>query len=285
MRRRSKYSCSAAMDIFVTSLLFSRHSLHCAPHPQRRTWPLCMQDSRRPLAPPRWVPQLHPACQMRLALCPDQEALQLEGMPWNAAAAKTIMAVKKQLSYELTQDKLLHYMSEWCGTPKLVQGACCYEDCAVENDIEDVAAKQALRERLENCYLRIPHCIKGTVPESIQERLRLFYSRTSWGNINVFKCGQAAQALAKRGLNVVRMFIGLSSGGVGQSLYSTHLQAMYAIYFAFFDPQIWFNEEEMRKQVEQPNGCIILTGQEAPASGRPCSLALRLSFCCCVFGF
>ena len=193
--------------------------------------------------------------------------------------------VKKQLSYEFTKDKLLHYMSEWCGTPKLVQGACCYEDCAVENDLEDVAAKQALRERLENCYLRIPHCIKGTVPESIQQRLRLFYSRTFWGNINVFKCGQAAQALAKRGLNVVRMFIGLSSGGVGQSLYSTHLQAMYAHNFAFFDPQIWFNEEEMRKQVEQPNGCIILTGQEAPASGRPCSLALRLSFCCCVFGF
>ena len=213
------------------------------------------------------------------------EAPQLEGMPWIAATAKTIMAVKKQLSYELTQDKLLHYMSEWCDMPKLVEGACCYEDCAVQYDFEDVAARQVLRERLENCYLRIPHCIKGTVPQPIQERLRLFYSRTFWGNIQVFKCGQAAQALAKRGLNVVRMFIGLSSGGVGQSLYSTHLQAMYAHNFAFFDPQIWFNEEEMRKQVEQLNGCIILTGQETPASGRPCSLACRLSFSCCVFVF
>ena len=106
-KKKQYYSCSAAIDIFVTSLLFSRHSLHCAPHPQRRTWPLCMQDSRRPLAPPRWVPQLHPACQMRLALCPDQEAPQLEGMPSNAATAKTIMAVKKQLSYELTQDRPL----------------------------------------------------------------------------------------------------------------------------------------------------------------------------------
>ena len=116
-------------------------------------------------------------------------------------------------------------------------------------------------------------------------KLRLFYSCTFWGNINVFKCSQAAQALAKRGLNVVRMFIGLSSGGAGQSLYSTHLQAMYAHNFAFFDLQIGFNEEEMRKQVEQLNGCIILIGQETPASGRPCSLALRLSFCCCVCGF
>lgn len=67
-----------------------------------------------------------------------EEAPQLEGMPWNAATAKTFMAVKKQLSYELTQDKLLHYMSEWRDTPKLLPGACCYEDCAVEYDLEDL---------------------------------------------------------------------------------------------------------------------------------------------------
>ena len=95
-----------------------------------------------------------------------------------------------------------------------------------------------------------------------------FYSQTFWGNIAVFRCCQAAQALAKRGLNVVRLFIGLSSGGVGQSLYSTHLQAMYGHNFAFFDPNIWFNEEEMRKQVEQLNGCCILTGQESPGTNR-----------------
>ena len=43
-------------------------------------------------------------------------------------------------------------------------------------------------------------------------------------------------------------------------LYSRHLQAMYGHNFAFFDPQIWFNEEVLRKQVGQLNGCMILVG-------------------------
>eukprot|EP00435_Cladocopium_sp_Y103_P030280 s3264_g7.t1 len=173
---------------------------------------------------------------------------------WTASMAKTIMAVKKQISVELTQDKLLHYMSEWCDAPKTLEAAVCYDDCAITYEDELLPAVQVPRERLENCYLRIPHCIKQTVPPDAMERLKRFYAQTFWGNIEVFRCCQAAQALARRGLNVVRLFIGLSGGGVGQSLYSTHLQAMYGHNFAFFDPQIWFNEEEMRKQIEQLNG-------------------------------
>ncbi|CAK9076450.1 unnamed protein product, partial [Durusdinium trenchii] len=91
--------------------------------------------------------------------------------PWNAATAKTIMAVKKQLSYELCQDKLLHFMSEWCDTPKEVEASCCYEDCAVKYDDELLPARQIQREQLVNCYLRIPHSIKQTVPADIVERL------------------------------------------------------------------------------------------------------------------
>ncbi|CAK9078135.1 unnamed protein product [Durusdinium trenchii] len=90
--------------------------------------------------------------------------------PWNAATAKTIMAVKKQLSYELCQDKLLHFTSEWCDTPKEVEASCCYEDCAVKYDDELLPARQIQREQLVNCYLRIPHSIKQTVPADIVER-------------------------------------------------------------------------------------------------------------------
>ena len=78
---------------------------------------------------------------------------------------------------------------------------------------------------LRDVYVRIPHQLKGTVPEAIAERLQKFYRQTFWCNIKVFQCCQAAQALAKRGYNVTRIFIGLSSDGVGQSLFSAHLQA------------------------------------------------------------
>ena len=189
-------------------------------------------------------------------------------LPWNSVAAKTVIAVKRRLSREVTEEKLLHYMTEWCDTPCTRQPSCCYDDCAVAYDHGREPALQVKRDELKNCYLRIPHCIKGVVPEHVVQRLHKFYRQTFWGNIDVFKCCQAAQALAKRGINVTRVFIGISRGGVGQSLYSLHLKAMFAHNFAFFDPNIWFNEDEMRKQVEQLNGCCVLTGQETPATGR-----------------
>eukprot|EP00435_Cladocopium_sp_Y103_P038419 s1353_g10.t1 len=197
-----------------------------------------------------------------------EEAFAEVGVPWMILAAKTVLAVKKQISREITEDKLLHYMSEWCEQAKTPEPSCCYEDCAIAYDHAAQPAEQVLREALKNCYLRIPHQIKATVPEPVLERVKKFYRQTFWGNVAVFKCCQAAQALAKRGLNVTRLFIGLSGGGVGQSLYSTHLHAMYGHNAAFFDPNIWFNEDEMRKQVEQLNGCCILTGQETPGTNR-----------------
>ena len=84
---------------------------------------------------------------------------------------------------------------------------------------------QVPRSDIKDVYVRIPHCLKGSVPLDVLERVRKFYRQTFWCNIAAFKCCQAAQALAKRGHNVVRIFIGLSAGGVGQSLYSAHLQA------------------------------------------------------------
>ena len=93
---------------------------------------------------------------------------------------------------------------------------------------------------VSNCYLRIPHCIKGIVPPFVLERLQKCYCQ-----------------------NVVRLFI-----AVGQSLHSMHFRAMYGHNFAFFDPNIWYNEEEIRKQIEQLNGSCILTGQETPGTNR-----------------
>ena len=77
-----------------------------------------------------------------------------------------------------------------------------------------------------------------------------------------------AQALAKRGLNIDRCFIGISPGGVGQSLYSMLLAQVYKSSHAYFDPNMWYLDEELRKQVESFVGCIILTGQECPETNK-----------------
>ncbi len=51
------------------------------------------------------------------------------------------------------------------------------------------------------------------------------------------------------------------SGGVGQSLYSSLLANTYGPLHTYFDPSIWYLDEELRKQVEQFVGCVLLTGR------------------------
>lgn len=55
---------------------------------------------------------------------------------------------------------------------------------------------------------------------------------------------------------------------MGQSLYSSHLNAVYGHNHAFIDPNIWYDEPELRKQIEQFAGCFILTAQETPETTR-----------------
>ena len=104
--------------------------------------------------------------------------------------------------------------------------------------------------------------------KSANFELKKFYSQTFWCNVDVFRCCQAAIAIAKRGLNVDRCFIGISPGGVGQSLYSLHLSEMYKHNHVYFDPNIWYLDEELRKQVETFARAFIMTGQEAPESSK-----------------
>lgn len=51
---------------------------------------------------------------------------------WRVYAARVVLQLKVRLARELTEEKLLHYMVEWCETPKRTASACCFEDCCVE---------------------------------------------------------------------------------------------------------------------------------------------------------
>lgn len=61
----------------------------------------------------------------------------------------------------------------------------------------------------------------------------------------------AALALAKRHINVNQVFFFWGPGGVGLSLTTAHLDAMLgSANHKVFDPQVFYLDEEMRKQVE-----------------------------------
>lgn len=192
------------------------------------------------------------------------------GEVWTMDLAERSWKVSCTMKQELMQTRMVALLVEWCESEDRRSSTICYEDiCFAYDRPGSLHSVEVIRKGPQNdCYVRIPHPLLDPVLDANMERLQKFYERTFWCNLDVFKCFQAAAAIAKRGLNVDRCFIGISPGGVGQSLYSLHLSEMYKHNHAFFDPNIWHLDEELRKQVESFARCFILTGQEAPETSK-----------------
>ena len=194
---------------------------------------------------------------------------------WTIALGKTVWKVCQSLRGDMMHDKLISLLVEWCETPSASAKCVSYTDTCIMYDTSQEQPVQHVRKSaLNNCYTFIPHPLLDPVLRVYVERLQKFYAQTFWANQAIFLCNQAALALAKRGVNVDRCFIGKSPGGVGQSLFSLHLASMLGHNHGFFDPNVWFNEDELRKQVESYARCIVITGQEAPESHKKLHLDL-----------
>ena len=193
--------------------------------------------------------------------------------PWTTRVANAILKVSQQLMEKLLNDRFFTYICEWCESPREQTAGVAYTNRSIKFH-EVVRGDGTYVSPIGRCssnalYVRIPHPLSDAVAQAAVDRLERYYATSFWSLQDVLECGQAAQALCKRGINVDRLFIGLSPGGVGQSLYSSHLAAVYGENHHLYDPNIWCNEEEMRKQIEGIAGAIIFTGQEAPDSSKP----------------
>jgi hypothetical protein len=189
--------------------------------------------------------------------------------PWTLFLAKKLWKVAQSIKGELLQTRLISLLVEWCETPDERRSCVAYTDLCIRYDAADGSPTTVVpKDPANSCYVSIPHPMLDPVLLDCQQRLIKFYTQTFWCNNSLFECNQAALALAKRGLNIDRCFIGQSPGGVGQSLYSQHLAEMYKHNHCYFDPNVWHNEEELRKQVESFARCMICTGQEAPESSK-----------------
>ena len=108
--------------------------------------------------------------------------------------------------------------------------------------------------------------------EANVERCWKIYSRTFWANAKAFEFCQACLEIAKRGLNVDQICIFLGPGGVGLSLYTSHLAAMLCISsHKYFDPNVFYDNTELRKTIELLGGGIVLSGQERPTGSKSSS--------------
>ena len=194
---------------------------------------------------------------------------------WPVALGKRIWKVCQSIRNELMHEKLIALLVEWCETPRSQKPCVSYHDTCVQYDVSrEVNLRHIPKAAGNDCYVFIPHPLLDPVLQQHQNRLEKFYQQTFWANNDVFQCNMAAMALAKRGFNVDRCFIGESPGGVGQSLFSLHIDAMLGPNHGYFDPNVWYNEDELRKQVESFARCIVVTGQEAPESHKRLHLDL-----------
>ena len=108
------------------------------------------------------------------------------------------------------------------------------------------------------------------------------YIRTTfWCNINGWRACQAALALAKRGLNVLPAFIMLGAGGVGLSLLTDLVAgAMGESLHEFFDPFVFYDDEELRKTVDLLVGGVVFSGRErSQGTNKKMRLHLWKKFC------
>ena len=140
---------------------------------------------------------------------------------WTVNLADRAFKLSCNIRHELMQTRMVSLLVEWCETEDMRSSSVCYNDiCFTYDEPGSVSPVKVVKKGPENnCYIRIPHPLLDPVLEANKQRLRLFYERTFWCNMDVFRCFQSATAIAKRGFNVDRCFIGISPGGVGQSLH------------------------------------------------------------------
>ena len=139
---------------------------------------------------------------------------------WTLVLADRAWKLSRGIKFELMQTRVISLLVEWCETEDQRQSGVCYEDICFVYDRPDKMTPLTVVKKgpHNNCYIRIPHPLLDPVMKINKERLEKFYEQTFWCNMDVFRCFQAALAISKRGLNVDRCFIGISPGGVGQSL-------------------------------------------------------------------
>ena len=191
-----------------------------------------------------------------------------EGRPWHQHMASAMMRVGRGVNVELLGKQLITYFIEWCSTPKPSVRGFVYADTTILYDTDQAAVEySSTKDPSHNLYMGLDiHVLSAIDPvlEAMLCEVELAYERTFWANEAAYDYCKACEAIARICLNVSTITAMLGPGGVGLSLLTGHTAAMYPGLHKLFDPNIFFDEWELRKQVKLLIGAIIYSGQEKP---------------------
>ncbi len=192
---------------------------------------------------------------------------------WYILTAQAIGRTCSSLRRRLEAGKVISYFTEWCDQPLERARGVAYKDCVILYDCgaENVSF-QRRRSPGGNIYTGILRTLLDAVDPVLKAallRLQKAYQETFWSITAAFEFGQACQAIAKRGMNVNCITVYWGPGGVGLTRYTDHIAAMYGEEnHCMFDPNVFYDDTELRKQIEKMVGRIIYTGQEKPTNTR-----------------
>lgn len=154
-------------------------------------------------------------------------AASSESESWIANVSKRSWRVCHSMRAELMRERLIGLLVEWCETLRAESSCVAYKDACLELLQEDAEHKILRRvPKSPASYWYIPRNLLDRDMEANCAKLCLFYARV----------------LGQQGC------VSVLPGCVGQSLYSLRS--------AIFDPSVWYNEDELRKQVETFARCI-----------------------------
>ena len=183
---------------------------------------------------------------------------------WTKTLAGAVAKCSQNLQLLLAGKRIVPFLIEWCNTPLVkTPGFACNDACFVF-DSNGVIMSKVAKAFSQHIYMHLPHEWHSSVDISHVERVMRFLTTTFYQNKPALECQFAAIALVLRGRNLDRAFWTIGSGGVGQSLFSHLIAAVFGDNHAFVDLNMYFTDDELRKQGELLANKVVVTGQEMP---------------------
>jgi hypothetical protein len=186
-----------------------------------------------------------------------------EASGWPELVATALARTSCSLMRELLGKLIITHYIEWCETPSPKKSGFALVDACFMFDTSDQHLGKVSKSPDNDIYVFLPHSLCDPVEASAQQKLQIFWSTTFWSNDAALECQLAAMTLALRGRNVDRAFWSQGPGGVGQSLESHRVAALFGPLHGFLDLNIYYDDNELRKQSEHLFDKLVTTGQEA----------------------
>ena len=211
-------------------------------------------------------------------LASDMWKSRIECPNWLELAAANTLHLSSTLQTKLVSKELIPYYAEYMETPSSPKagiatlGACVLFDTGGSTGTSgDAGLRQVPKHHSNNIYVYISHCLKQNlsdpVLQSCTRKVWAFLAQTFWGNREALICTYGALCRALMSLNVDRAIWALGRGGVGQSLFTSLIDSAIFPRHGYLDPSVFFQDEELRRQLPLLSHFLVWTSQEASEGG------------------